>query len=258
MASIEFSFVLNSPGTLTDQSVYRPIWDSFADVLATYPSGPSAADLGAAARATVMGRLSRCSRWGAWLLPGAVLPLHVFEPRYRQLVLDCLADDTGDAEFGVGADRAGLRGRRRRRARRRSATIARIVRVEAAAPAAASRCWRSAVGRATVLEWLPDDPYPIADVEPWPDRPPDDDESFTARLVALAVRVRDVRRLAHEAARAAAGPNAEAAPPDTDDSVRLVDDPVHASYHLATCAPVRPRRPLPGAAGAHRRARAST
>jgi D-alanyl-D-alanine carboxypeptidase/D-alanyl-D-alanine-endopeptidase (penicillin-binding protein 4) len=43
---IEFAFVLNSPGTLTDQSVYRPIWDSFADVLAAYPSGPSAADLG--------------------------------------------------------------------------------------------------------------------------------------------------------------------------------------------------------------------
>ena len=38
---------------------------------------------------------------GTVLLPGAVLPLHVFEPRYRQLVIDCLADDTGDPEFGV-------------------------------------------------------------------------------------------------------------------------------------------------------------
>ena len=45
-ARIEFAFVLNSPGTLTDQSVYRPIWDAFADVLAAYPSGPTAADLG--------------------------------------------------------------------------------------------------------------------------------------------------------------------------------------------------------------------
>ena len=33
---------------------------------------------------------------GTVLLPGGVLPLHVFEPRYRQLVIDCLADDTGD------------------------------------------------------------------------------------------------------------------------------------------------------------------
>ena len=38
---------------------------------------------------------------GGVLLPGAVLPLHVFEPRYRQLVVDCLADDDGDPEFGV-------------------------------------------------------------------------------------------------------------------------------------------------------------
>ena len=38
---------------------------------------------------------------GTVLLPGGVLPLHVFEPRYRQLVIDCLADDTGDPEFGV-------------------------------------------------------------------------------------------------------------------------------------------------------------
>ena len=35
---------------------------------------------------------------GTVLLPGAVLPLHVFEPRYRQLVQDCLA---GEPEFGV-------------------------------------------------------------------------------------------------------------------------------------------------------------
>ena len=56
---------------------------------------------------------------GSVLLPGGVLPLHVFEPRYRQLVIDCLADDSGDPEFGVDDDRAGLGGRRRRRPRRR-------------------------------------------------------------------------------------------------------------------------------------------
>ncbi|CAN5678899.1 D-alanyl-D-alanine carboxypeptidase/D-alanyl-D-alanine-endopeptidase [soil metagenome] len=43
---IEFALILNSPGTLTDQSVYRPIWDGFADMLAGYPSGPSVIDLG--------------------------------------------------------------------------------------------------------------------------------------------------------------------------------------------------------------------
>ena len=32
------------------------------------------------------------------LYPGATLPLHIFEPRYRQMVDDCLA---GDREFGI-------------------------------------------------------------------------------------------------------------------------------------------------------------
>jgi len=44
--TIEFSLILNSGGLLADQSVYRPIWDAFAAVLAGYPAGPSAADLG--------------------------------------------------------------------------------------------------------------------------------------------------------------------------------------------------------------------
>lgn len=35
---------------------------------------------------------------GTVLLPGAYLPLHVFEPRYRRLVQACLE---GSPEFGV-------------------------------------------------------------------------------------------------------------------------------------------------------------
>ena len=38
---------------------------------------------------------------GAALLPGAVLPLVVFESRYRQMVIDLLADDVNEPEFGV-------------------------------------------------------------------------------------------------------------------------------------------------------------
>ena len=44
--TIEYAFVLNSAGTLPEQTVYRPIWDAFAEVLATYPAGPTAAELG--------------------------------------------------------------------------------------------------------------------------------------------------------------------------------------------------------------------
>ncbi len=35
---------------------------------------------------------------GVVLFPGAMLPLHIFEPRYRQLLADCLADDR---RFGI-------------------------------------------------------------------------------------------------------------------------------------------------------------
>ncbi|MBA3605104.1 MAG: D-alanyl-D-alanine carboxypeptidase [Acidimicrobiia bacterium] len=43
--AIEFALVLNGSGTLADQGVYRPIWDAFVAMLATYPSGPSPAEL---------------------------------------------------------------------------------------------------------------------------------------------------------------------------------------------------------------------
>ena len=43
--AIEFSLLLNASGTLTDQSVYRPIWDRLAQALATYPSGATPAQL---------------------------------------------------------------------------------------------------------------------------------------------------------------------------------------------------------------------
>ena len=32
------------------------------------------------------------------LFPGAPLPLHIFEPRYRQMLSDCIA---GDSRFGI-------------------------------------------------------------------------------------------------------------------------------------------------------------
>ena len=44
--TIEYALILNSVGTLPEQTVYRPIWDAFAEVLAAYPAGPTAAELG--------------------------------------------------------------------------------------------------------------------------------------------------------------------------------------------------------------------
>jgi uncharacterized protein len=101
------------------------------------------------------------------LLPDSDLPLRIFEPRYSQLVTDCLhADDPvfgvvliaagrevggGDERYDVGA-------------------LARIV--EHQAHGDGRFTLRCRVGeRIRVREWLPDDPYPCAIIEPWPDEP---------------------------------------------------------------------------------------
>ncbi|MEV0681381.1 LON peptidase substrate-binding domain-containing protein [Actinosynnema sp. NPDC050436] len=44
---------------------------------------------------------------GTVLLPGTSLPLHVFEPRYRQLAIDLVTEKLPDRSFGVVAIRQG-------------------------------------------------------------------------------------------------------------------------------------------------------
>ena len=44
---------------------------------------------------------------GTVLMPGALLPLHIFEPRYRQLTIDLVTGALPDKEFGVVAIREG-------------------------------------------------------------------------------------------------------------------------------------------------------
>ncbi|MBP2369283.1 LON peptidase substrate-binding domain-containing protein [Pseudonocardia parietis] len=44
---------------------------------------------------------------GTVLMPGAPLPLHIFEPRYRQLTVDLITGEVPDKEFGVVAVREG-------------------------------------------------------------------------------------------------------------------------------------------------------
>ncbi len=43
--AVEYVLVLNGP-TISDQSEYRPVWNALADVLNTYPSGATPAELG--------------------------------------------------------------------------------------------------------------------------------------------------------------------------------------------------------------------
>lgn len=157
---------------------------------------------------------------GSVLLPGMVLPLHVFEERYRALVRACLA---GDREFGVtliergsevgGGDIRAMAG-----------TMAEIVQAEEFDD---GRWAVVSVGtrRVRVRQWLPDDPYPVAEVDDWPD----EDDADGSLADAYADRVATLRRVLAMAVELGA---------DADPMVELSDDPVLGSYQVAVLAPL--------------------
>lgn len=163
---------------------------------------------------------------GSVLLPGELLPLQVFEPRYRQLVIDLLADDVDDPEFGVtlierghevgGGDH-----------RSEVGTVARIVRIDALDDGRYAVV-AAGVRRIRVNAWLPDDPYPVADVDDWPDGDGSDPQ-LELMVAASRSRVEATRRLAIDLGELP-GPHVKLP--------ELGDDPVMASYHLVSLAPV--------------------
>ena len=175
---------------------------------------------------------------GSVLLPGGVLPLHVFEPRYRDMIRDCLRAD-GDPEFGQalishgwetggGDDRVMV------------GTVAQMLQVDAIDE---NRYALVAVGtrRIRINAWLPDDPYPIADVDDWPDEDPDSPglalevaASHSRVLAARALAAQVVDRLGDGAGLGDLG----ASVGSVDDDIS--DDPLLATYHLATLAPIGP------------------
>ena len=119
------------------------------------------------------------------LLPGAVLPLHVFEDRYRTLVERCLAESE---DFGVVLiDRGSEVGGGEHRTE--VGTRARIVQAEQA-PDGRWGVLAVGLGRIRVDQWLPDTPYPLAAVEDWPDPEPGPDVAE-----ALAGTAHRLRRL---------------------------------------------------------------
>ena len=101
------------------------------------------------------------------LLPGETLPLNIFEPRYAQLVRDCVASP--DPAFGVVLIR---RGQEVGGGDIRSdvGALARIT--EYADLGEGQYQLLALVGeRIRISRWLPDDPYPRAVVTAWPDEP---------------------------------------------------------------------------------------
>jgi len=159
-------------------------------------------------------------------LPGDVLPLRIFEPRYARMIADCMA--SGEPVFGVvmisrgwevgGGD-----------ARSDVGALAHVV-----------ECLQTDDGqyqlvaiigeRIRVTEWLPDDPYPRAIVEPWPDEPgpevgPEQIGTVVDRMLALYERVAQARGLELQ-------PGTLAVDPDT------AADPARHVYALVSKVPI--------------------
>jgi len=163
---------------------------------------------------------------GMVLLPGGILPLHVFEPRYREMIVECLKED-GEPEFGQalithGSDAGGGD------ERSMVGTVAQMIQVEALDE---ERYSLVTVGtrRIRINAWLPDQPYPLADVDDWPDDEPDPD-GLAVAVAATHARVRAALALAAELGEVST---------DLAES-EISDDPLVATYHLASLAPIGP------------------
>ena len=159
---------------------------------------------------------------GTVLFPSGVLPLRVFEPRYRDMLEDLLP---GNREFGVvliergsevggGEVRSGI------------GTMAKILE----ARESKDGHWAVvAMGlqRIMVDRWLPDDPYTVDEVRPFPDRPgPGVDPASHAAL-------RDRLHCLLDGLVALG----ETVP---SDRVEIAEDPALGSLQMAALAPLTP------------------
>ena len=161
---------------------------------------------------------------GTVLFPHMPLPLHVFEERYKALVQDTLGADRefgvvlierghevggGDSRFGTG-------------------TVARIM-AEAELPGGRWALLTRGTDRIRVAGWLPDAPYPMAEVE----MVAEDPGEAVGELDRLARAEREVRR----ALALAAELGVPGVPPATVD---LDPDPAVAAWQLCAVAPLGP------------------
>lgn len=158
---------------------------------------------------------------GSVALPGCGLPLHVFEPRYRALVMTCLTSDRmfgsvlieRGSEVGGGDQRVEV------------GTLLRIVDSQES-PDGNWSVLAVGIERIRVVEWLTDDPFPrcIAD------RLPDGDitsetELLVERSVGLLTDL--IRRFFSDRGQ----------PPEFP---QLDDDPSLASFQLLSLSPLGP------------------
>jgi Lon protease-like protein len=128
------------------------------------------------------------------MLPGQELPLRIFEPRYSALVADCLG--TEDPAFGVVLIAAG----REVGGGDTRSDVGAMAHITECADFGDGRYRLKCVmgERIRVLEWHPDNPYPQAAVERWPDEPgeavgADAIEVVEDRIVMLFERIAGAR-----------------------------------------------------------------
>jgi len=120
------------------------------------------------------------------LFPNMVLPLHIFEERYKRMVSDCLQGDRllglfllqqgWDAEGGTPTPyNVGGMGRITRAARYPNGSMDILL---------------SGLARVHVLRYVQEKPYLIAEVELWPDEPDESTgvEALTRRMVGMFER----------------------------------------------------------------------
>lgn len=163
---------------------------------------------------------------GGVLFPSVVLPLHVFEPRYREMTRYLLGGEV-EPEFGVvlisrGSEVGGNDTR---------TSVGTVARIAEAAELVDGR-WALAsfgVRRIRVLEWLVDDPWPRAIVEDFPDRPSVDGAGASARWAGLRLAVRRTLGLAAELGGAPVAA-----------TVELADEPGLGTFQAAAVLPLGP------------------
>jgi Lon protease-like protein len=106
----------------------------------------------------IPGTLAVMALPGAVLFPGSMLPLYIFEPRYRTMLADSL---DGERMFAIG----------QKLGADEDAEICEVggagfVRACVANPDGTSRLILQGVSRVRFREWLPGEPYRLAKVEP--------------------------------------------------------------------------------------------
>jgi Lon protease-like protein len=157
------------------------------------------------------------------VFPYMLLPLHIFEDRYRALMSDLQQSE--DPQFGVVLIERGWKvGGGEERADRGTA-----VQLLDAEEIEGGRWVAVAAGtrRIRVTRWLPDAPYPMADVEDVKD-------------LEIGGDGEELRDVASHAVRKVAALQAELGEPGAPLDFELADDPAIASYQACALSPIGP------------------